>query len=61
MRVEIPEYTDRWLQGDRYGTVIGQWKLSAGGIFADQLRVQLDKSGKKISVNADHCRVVESD
>lgn len=54
-RVQIPAYTDAWMQGDRYGKVVG-----FGVPKSDQLpafaRVKLDKSGRTIKVTANDLR-----
>lgn len=60
MRVQIPVYSDHWMKGNRYGEVIGQWIVSANGGTVERYRVLLDKTGKKISVNADDCQVIET-
>lgn len=66
MRVQIPAYTDRWMMGDRYGTVI-RTHVRKPGVRAQLLRgpgarevalVQLDKSGKRVRVYLDDCTVV---
>lgn len=62
-RVQIPAYTDRWMMGDRYGTIIGYSKPKnyldpkdpRGRTIA---RVKLDKSGKTIRVILDDCESV---
>lgn len=64
IRVEIPAYTDRWMMGDRVGTIISKPKLVA--ITADHKRretvdmvdVRLDKSGKTVRVILDDCTVI---
>lgn len=52
MRVEIPAYTDSWMRGDRYGEVVHIYK--GGHVY----RVELDKSGKSIRVQAEDCKEV---
>lgn len=47
-RVQIPAYTDAWMQGDRYGVLLGVAKGVA--------RVRLDMSRRVVRVNADDCR-----
>ena len=70
-RVQIPAYTDRWMRGDRYGTVINVTQMrpkhavraalltrkphDAGHEIA---HVKLDISGKVIRVILDDCTVV---
>lgn len=46
-RVEIPAYTDAWMQGDRYGTILKCVRGADGSLV---LSVQLDKSGKIVKV-----------
>jgi hypothetical protein len=55
-RVEIPAYTDRWMMGDRYGTVLSirQNACPQGDVW----RVKLDKSGKVVRVVAVDCKVL---
>jgi hypothetical protein len=66
MRVEIPAYTDRWMMGDRYGEVV-RTHVQKPGVRAQLLRsnrssevalVKLDKSGKRVRVYLDDCRVL---
>lgn len=45
-RVEIPVHRDAWMQGDRYGEVIG---VAAGS----RITVRLDKSKRKIHMHRD--------
>ena len=71
MRLQIPAYTDRWMMGDRYGTVIKTTKkrrnfpdrapVSADdkGTYVAIAHVRLDKSGKTIRVFFDDCTHVE--
>ena len=50
MRVQIPEYTDRWAMGDRYGVVL---KVTRGDRWQrdrEIAHVKLDKSGKTVRV-----------
>lgn len=49
-RVQIPAYTDRWMMGDRFGTVI---KTNAKSGVATVL---MEKSGKTIKVILDDCQ-----
>ena len=57
MRVQIPAYTDRWMMGDQYGTVIKIVKSKVvskpGQIPAEIASVLLDKSGKTVKVILD--------
>ena len=52
MRVQIPAYTDRWMMGDRYGTIVKRTRGKSGVLI---LHVLLDKSGKTIKVVSDDC------
>ena len=45
-RVELSPATDAWMQGDRYGEVVGYGKRVYGGYEAQPIRVKLDKSGR---------------
>ena len=45
-RVQIPAYTDRWMMGDRYGTVTKTGKRGENEIAW----VKLDISGKTVVV-----------
>jgi hypothetical protein len=62
-RVQIPAYTDRWMQGDRYGEIVGKYRkrtLSARGTqrIVEMVHVKLDKSGKTVRVILDDCTVI---
>ena len=46
-RVELHPATDRWMMGDRYGTVIRDRKVGDRWIY----EVRLDKSGKVVRVS----------
>ena len=50
-RVELHPATDRWMMGDRYGTVVAK-RLALRGPFTGHMiyRVKLDISGKVIRV-----------
>lgn len=43
MRLQIPAYTDQWMQGDRFGELI---KISKSKFGDEIARVKLDISGK---------------
>lgn len=62
MRVQIPAYTDRWMMGDRYGTVIKIVKskvIKKIGQSPDEIAsVLLDKSGKTVKVILSDCTEV---
>jgi hypothetical protein len=62
MRVQIPAYTDRWMMGDQYGTVIKITKSKViskpGQSPAEIASVLLDKSGKTVKVVLDDCTVL---
>jgi hypothetical protein len=64
MRVQIPAYTDRWMMGDRFGTVVKTTKR--GKVFKNRwgepteiAHVKLDISGKTLRVILDDCTLVE--
>ena len=60
-RVQIPAYTDRWMMGDRYGTVTKTTKrpgVTAVNRYSWIAHVHLDKSGKTVRVLLDDCRVL---
>ena len=71
MRVQIPAYTDRWMQGDRFGDVVKVTKARPGVraklLTQDPRRysgdieiahVKLDKSGKTVRVILFDCAEV---
>ena len=49
-RVQIPAWSDQWMQGDRYGVIVG-WK---GNIA----RIKLDKSGRIVRFDINDCTPV---
>ena len=68
LRVQIPAYTDRWMMGDRYGTLIKitrQWvkqTLPSGRTVSvrdgDEIAtVKLDVSGRTVRVILADCEV----
>lgn len=61
-RVEIPAYTDRWMMGDRYGTVVKTYNRNvrvAGGSQIEEIaQIKLDKSGKTIKVFYKDCLII---
>jgi hypothetical protein len=69
-RVQIPVYTDRWMMGDQYGTLVNVTKRRKNfsprapvhaddkGTYVQIAHVKLDKSGKTIKVIYDDCREV---
>ncbi len=67
MRVEIPAYSNMWMRGARYGTVIGQRRQRANevrGMLEAKLlyRVQLDKAPNMkptLCYVADDCTIVD--
>jgi hypothetical protein len=59
MRIIIPAYHDDWIRGDRCGEVIGRYIVSANDQTIERYRVKLDKSGRKISVNAEDCQIID--
>jgi hypothetical protein len=56
MRVQIPAYTDRWMQGDRYAEVLKCCRPTKSGQTV--WLVKLDLSGRTMRVLADDCQVV---
>jgi hypothetical protein len=70
IRVQIPTYTDRWMMGDRFGTIektsVSRPKhavraaLPTGASRYDRevAHVRLDKSGKLIRVILADCEVL---
>ena len=50
-RVQIPAYTDRWMMGDRYGTIVRYSKRKGIEIA----HVRLDISGRTIRVILNDC------
>ena len=72
-RVQIPAYTDRWMMGDRYGTIVRTSRLKpaqavrAGLLTRDRYgfgqspeiaHVRLDKSGKTVRVILADCEII---
>ena len=64
-RVQIPAYTDRWMMGDRYGTLIKVTKSRPGAAAERGIKgpieiahVELDKSGKTVRVVLDDCTLL---
>jgi hypothetical protein len=69
-RVEIPAYTDRWMMGDRYGTLLliakRRKNFPAGaavradqrGTYVEIATVKLDKSGKTAKFVYEDCRQI---
>jgi hypothetical protein len=51
-RVQIPAYTDRWMMGDCYGTIV-KVTTSLNGVHIAHVR--LDKSGKVIKCVSEDC------
>jgi hypothetical protein len=50
-RVELHSATDRWMMGDRYGTVVAERLAKRGPLAGHTVyRVKLDVSGKVIRV-----------
>lgn len=46
-RVELHPSTDAWMQGDRYGAIIGFARSTRGGVV-DMARVKMDKSNRTL-------------
>ena len=72
IRVQIPAYHDRWMMGDRFGTlmktaVAKRGQLGARAALLTDRRfgevvvayVKLDKSGKTVKVILDDCEGIE--
>lgn len=57
IRVQIPAYTDRWMMGDRYGTVLATSIKGVGG-SGSLYKIELDKSGLVIFCRVDDCQEV---
>lgn len=49
-RVELPAHVDRWMRGDRYGTVVE--------ISRSRVHVRMDRSRDVLRVNAEQLRAV---
>jgi len=49
-RAELPAHVDRWMRGDRYGTVIE--------ISRSRVHVRMDRSRDVLRVNAEQLRAV---
>lgn len=61
-RVQIPVHTDRWMMGDRYGTIV---KITRSRVMQDDwgnpreiAHVKLDKSGKTLRFVLDDCKEI---
>jgi hypothetical protein len=48
-RIELHAATDRWMMGDRYGTIVRSFLLKGERRY----RVKLDVSGKTVTLNDD--------
>jgi len=58
-RVQIPAYTDRWMMGDRYGSVMKVTRGPNNSVFRREIaHVKLDISGKTVRVFLDDCTEV---
>jgi hypothetical protein len=60
-RVQIPVYTDRWMMGDRYGTLVKVTRSTKRDQWGDRYEiahVKLDKSGKTVRVLLTDCTPV---
>jgi hypothetical protein len=52
-RVQIAPHLDAWMQGDRYGLVVGSaWSLKTPG-EVNAWRVKLDRSGRVLRIRPD--------
>lgn len=49
IRVQIPAWTDAWMRGDRYGTIVDDRDLDRHG----RLPVRMDKSGRVYRFQSD--------
>ena len=56
-RVQIPVHTDRWMMGDRYGTLLRVTKDRRSGV--EIAHVKLDKSGKVMKFIYSDCEDVQ--
>ena len=61
-RVQIPVHTDRWMMGDRYGTIV---KITRSKVLTDRwgdryeiAHVKLDKSGKTMRFIYADCKEI---
>ena len=68
-RVQIPAYSDRWMMGDRYGTIqnvfVGRRSAGVRAALLSGTRgsteiavVKLDKSGKTVRVILADCTLI---
>ena len=58
-RVQLHPATDEWMQGDRYGTVVGHGRRRAytngtSVTMETPVRVKLDKSGRIVRFHPDN-------
>jgi len=53
-RVELHPATDRWMQGDRFGTILGGVANRSGVYY-----VRLDRSGTTARLHIDNLRLLE--
>ena len=51
MACQLHPATDHWMRGDRYGTLIRQWKPQGMTPGDEFWRVRLDKSRKVITIH----------
>jgi hypothetical protein len=49
-RIELHPGTDRWMMGDMYGTIIGEFKRKGQRLY----RVRMERSNKTITVHPDN-------
>lgn len=57
-RVQLHAYLDRWMMGDRYGTVVAvrpSILRNTDGTRKETWQVLLDKSNKLIRINYEDC------
>lgn len=57
-RVQLSPHLDRWMMGDRYGTVVSRVKKAPTPDGQLIYRVQLDRSGKTIKVYGEDITVI---
>ena len=61
-RVQIPAYTDHWMRGDRYGTIVKITYVPTANVLHGGkaiAHVKLDKSGKIAKFWSDDCQDIQ--
>lgn len=60
-RCQLHPATDEWMQGDKYGLVVGtSWSIDNPGIIR-AYRVKLDRSGRVRKFHPDNVLSIEAD